>query len=116
MRVNPLILLAVLALLGCPPGPPVAPPVDASDGGITLSDASADVSVVVFDDAKRTPEDLACIAMQRVGCIVLADCAATIRKIDADPKHFNPINVSCLEEVQTVSDVSKCGASCGRVP
>lgn len=109
---NVFCLAVVYAMLGCPPQGPVAPGLDASDSSV--ADASPDVidSSFVLDDAKRSPEDLACLAMAHAGCVVLPDCAATIKKVNGDP-HFVPINVVCLEAVKTAADVKKCGTTCG---
>lgn len=106
------IFAIAFSVFGCPPQGPVSPGIDASDSSV---DAAPDVipdATPVLDSVSRSPEDLACLAMAHAGCVVLSDCAATIKKVNADT-HFVPINVVCLESVRSPDDVKKCGTTCG---
>jgi hypothetical protein len=106
-------LAGATLMCGCPPSP-VAPTWDGaldSSSPSTLDASASDAAPAL--DVWRTPEDQACVTLMHIGCTVLNDCAATIRKINGRPTNFNPIDVACLEAAKTRSDVSKCGVICG---
>lgn len=98
------IPLGAFAVVGafassCPSNPVGPSTPDAGVGG----DARLDSSIASCQTA--------CDAMKRVGCVVLSDCAATICKVNADPR-FAHYNLDCLVKVLVPADVAACGADC----
>jgi hypothetical protein len=98
----PLVAFAGIGVFvaACPTPPtPVAPGPDAAD------------AVAPATDASIASCQTACDAMKRVGCAVLSDCAATICKVNADPR-FAHYNLGCLTKALVPADVAACGADC----
>jgi hypothetical protein len=100
-----------LVIVACPPSP-VVPTPDA-DAVAPPPVVWMDAAVVMVDASPSTPEGAACNAMAVVGCREgkMVDCAATIRKINADP-HFVHSDVKKLSAAKTADDVRAAGTSC----
>ena len=112
----PLVAFATIGVFvaACPPNPgPVSPGVDAADVGAPPAIDSAPKPSAV--DASTTDCQSACDAMKRVGCVVLSDCAATICKINTDPR-FAHYNLGCIVRALVPADVAACGADCKLSP
>jgi hypothetical protein len=108
----PLVAFATIGVFvaACPPNPgPVSPGVDAADVGAPTQKDSAPKPVP--PDASVADCQSACDAMKRVGCVVLFDCAATVCKVNADPR-FHHYDLACLVKVLVPADVAACGADC----
>jgi hypothetical protein len=107
----PLVAFAGLGVFvaACPPNPgPVSPGFDAADVG---APPVIDSSPRPTSDASVADCQSACDAMKRVGCVVLSDCAATICKVNADPR-FHHYDLACLVKALVATDVAACGADC----
>jgi len=113
----PLVAFAAIGVFisACPPNPgPVSPSSDAADVGAPPA-VKDSAPKPVPPDASVADCQSACDAMNRVGCIVLSDCAATICKVNADPR-FHHYDLACLVKVLVPADVAACGADCKLSP
>ena len=101
-------ILAILPLTGaatiaaCPPNP-VTPPIDAADAKAFEASPPSDATTADCQSA--------CDALARVGCKVLPDCAATVCKVNADPR-FRHIDLVCVTHALTPMDVMACNVGC----
>ena len=92
-------------IFACPPAAPPAAPPDATDATPTPTPLPSATDATTIDAVA------ACEALQRVGCVVLSDCARVLTMTQADPR-FVHLNLSCIAHALVPNDIRACGVEC----
>ena len=100
-------LAVFIVSFGCTPLPGPVPLPDSGDATTPIVDAEPSPPL----DDGSSPEARACVAMTRLGCVVLPTCAATIRHINQLPTQFDHIDTACIIAARTYGELPKCGVT-----